>query len=381
MPKTYMPAKIKKKLAIKNLLKANQTPKQIANNPNIAMALVTNNDFNDLWQGVTKFKGHGYPPVQTFLQSIEDCAKVANWNDSLKIFYARFRMADEATLFCEASDALRQAATWDKFKEILISRFGSQASSAMKLMKFSECKQLPDESVLTYASRLRHLASRMYPLDAKATLAEIAARTQMLSERVLVQFILGLRNNEIKRQLRNETDLDKVMRLAALAEADAPLYGYKEETTINAFYGNMGPPAEQKKSEIAKGPKLDFHKLSLNNSHEQMQQKAPQGQFSQNNYAMRGARGAQNFRGQVNPFGSRGRGYYQARGAFPRTQQQQQQQYYQPRQYYNQQQYRPNAPRRQYSTLQCAYCAEYGHAMKYCPEFNSSANKQLALNE
>jgi len=351
------------------------------------------NDFGKIWEGLPKFKGVGYPPVHVYLRSIDECAEVSDWSDAQKIFVAKFKMTDAAQVFLEGCASLQKEKKWVDFKRRLMERFGNKDSGAIKMLKFLETKQLESENIMSFASRLQLLGSKICPAIEGESTEEASAREKLLNEKMVMQFLIGIRNKEIKRGLISENNFSKMVKKASIEEANERLLSLTtDNVTIAAMYGASGTKEQQKPS-VSKGPKLDFAKLALDDTKQKEQgagdNKKQGGWNFRGQNASRGG-GATFSRGQYNNFG-RGRGAFFPRGGgfhnpnynhfyggqphaqqynqqyMPYAQQNQQQQ-----QHTQQQQHQPKP------AIFCLYCGELNHVLKNCTEFNANAKASNA---
>jgi hypothetical protein len=146
---------------------------------------------------IPEFSGDlkGGTKVKEWIDKIDSVAQLLDWTQDERCIVGRLRAKGQALTFINTTD-LRKTVSWKTFRSMIIERFQIEEPTAYKVQRYLNCKQLPGEPVLEYATRIRALAYRTIKLD--GTTLEKQIRTKVLEESLLDQFLLGL-DNKIKR--------------------------------------------------------------------------------------------------------------------------------------------------------------------------------------
>lgn len=153
---------------------------------------------------------------------MEEVANLYEWNATERLRVARCKLTGIAREFAYRSLKIKHVTDYDKFKEILITRFDTEPLS-VKTQKFHQCIQGKNEDVQAYAVRLQSLAAGTCSVPVTTSNAEKEIVENYLQgeldTKLKTQFLSGL-NPTIRRQVlsRDPTTFEEAVTIATREE-------------------------------------------------------------------------------------------------------------------------------------------------------------------
>jgi hypothetical protein len=262
----------------------------------------------------------------------------------------RSKCSGRANRYLEAAIPVGSKVTLPELEKLLRNEFKPAEKLTVRLRRFRECKQLPDESSQCYGLRLRSLGLLTCENDKEK---------DVLDSRLLAQLLEGLYNTEVVRYIltKDAKTFQEALDLAREAESNASLLA-SISRKINVLGASSTAPSQNANQRDARIPQFNkTGRFAPNVNRPRSQQFEPTSRFSRPSQRSTTDRLAQNSNWYRPP---RQQNFQQPRMPFPRTQQPS----YQPR--------TPTVPRgsatasRQNPTFSCHYCQKLGHRQFEC---------------
>ena len=125
----------------------------------------------------------GDSDVERFISFFDEISELASWEDHYKVLLMRGKCIGAARRYLEVAIPLGEKLTYTELCTLLRNEFKPQEKLTVRLKRFRECKQLPKETVTTFAARVRTLG--LAACDSKK-------EEETINSRLLAQFLEGL---------------------------------------------------------------------------------------------------------------------------------------------------------------------------------------------
>jgi hypothetical protein len=103
-------------------------------------------------------------PLHEFLSAVDNMADMGNWSERDKDRIATMRLEDAARTYVAAAPELRGPnVKWADFKAALLQRFRDTRTDNFHYSQLHSAKQKADETVLSFADRVRMLGRAIAP--------------------------------------------------------------------------------------------------------------------------------------------------------------------------------------------------------------------------
>lgn len=144
----------------------------------------------------------GTSKVETFIENLEDAAKLTKLEDHEIVTIARLKLVGRAKDFLDSEPSLKGVIKFDILKAALIDRFRKFKLPNTVLIEFNNCKQLQNEPIREFVSRLKTLGyNSMERSSDAAEQVFIKKRLEVDMKRI---FLLGLADAEIKKRVMSQ---------------------------------------------------------------------------------------------------------------------------------------------------------------------------------
>lgn len=158
--------------------------------------------------------------AEQFFQEVQNIAVIANWTPATTLAICKAKFRERAAEFLSESEELRAAQDFDTFRNLVIARFQAKEPLVVRMQKFTTCRQLSDENVIQYATRIKSLSTRYF-----GSTGEVTAEVRAISDSATAgQFVAGL-NDKIKRFVlsKGPVTLEEAINCAILEEQNLAL--------------------------------------------------------------------------------------------------------------------------------------------------------------
>jgi hypothetical protein len=176
--------------------------------------MADDNNFSALITEIHAYDGTECPSLHAWFTKIEDIATLAGLNDKEKCLVAKMKLTGQALLFKEGNLQLESVKKWKEFKAIMQERFEPDSGKHFRLAMFSQLTQKETESVMDFATRLKHAAIRLHIPASDESVAQKDARIKLINEKCLTQFLIGLKDKEIKKVVFSEETFANAVKVA-----------------------------------------------------------------------------------------------------------------------------------------------------------------------
>lgn len=159
-------------------------------------------------------------PIHDFLTELEDTAHMAQWPDNITLKIAKSKFQGKPEKVLRENLELRSCTNLPDFKRLAIQAFTTDSRPmSLRLQDVMTCNQTTNETVSSYADRLRTFGKQLTEWDADE-------KTKILKDQTLcAQFIKGLRAPMIRRLVmsQNPTTFSRALDLARSEERNETL--------------------------------------------------------------------------------------------------------------------------------------------------------------
>lgn len=149
--------------------------------------------FGPLMNSIECFNGEGGPSTaRQFLESIQNVAKLGNWNDEQCLSVGLVKLKGMAFDFITLHPNPAVRASWSEFKEAILARFQVDETQVSIMQKFYSTVQRPAEDVRSYGQRLSTLCQMAYRSEGKDP---GGVRLKVYDNMLLARFLHGLKQS------------------------------------------------------------------------------------------------------------------------------------------------------------------------------------------
>jgi hypothetical protein len=158
------------------------------------------------------------PSVETFIETVEQFKTLAHLNDEQTASIARLRMGEKAAEFLR-NHGEPIVKSWKQCEKLLLQFFGRRVCRRALEYQLSVLKQMPNETVCQYYSRVLQMARDFESVTVFSDSDISASIKSSIAERVKFHFVTGL-HSDINRFVRVQCprDLSEAVRLAQIEE-------------------------------------------------------------------------------------------------------------------------------------------------------------------
>jgi len=172
----------------------------------------------------------GNSNAEFFFKTLDEIANIGGLSPEEKLIVAKSKLRDNALEFLTNSVTLKNETNYDNFKKILIDYFTEKTSLASDQQQFSNCKQLPDESVKRFASRVNNSAHKFLGIQ-NTNSDEVKT---LIDRTKLAKFLEGLKDAFKHNVLtKDPSSFEEAVRFAALKELNSNYLATNSANAVN----------------------------------------------------------------------------------------------------------------------------------------------------
>ncbi|CAN7948443.1 unnamed protein product, partial [Ixodes hexagonus] len=143
---------------------------------------------------VQNFTGDGKgPSIRDYCAMLEQVSKMGGWTDGQLLGMAKCRMTGAAYDFAWRDEKVKLAASFSEFKKLALTYFDTDPPS-VRLTRFLEARQKPEEDVRGFASRIQTLGYDTLSKDDASSAERTKYAKEILMEQLKLQFVSNLRD-------------------------------------------------------------------------------------------------------------------------------------------------------------------------------------------
>lgn len=215
---------------------------------------------------VQNFTGDGKgPSIRDYCAMLEQVGKMGNWTDGQLLGMAKCRMTGAAYDFAWRDEKVKLAESFSEFKKLALAYFDTDPPS-VRLTRFLEARQRPEEGVRAFASRLQALGYDTLSKDDAGGAERARYAREFLHEQMRSQFVSSLRD-PVRRYVlsKNPATFEAAVEAAVHEERNESLTAREERVRVVA--AEVQPENKEISQLIERLDRLE-HLLSRQAEHE-----------------------------------------------------------------------------------------------------------------
>lgn len=170
--------------------------------------------------------------ISDFFCMLEEIARMGGWSDAQLLGMAKCKMAGAAHDFAWRDENVKAAESFAQFKKLALAYFDTEPQHA-RLQRFREARQMIEEDVRSYASRLQRLGRDALRREEEGDPQKQKYAEEMLREEMRSQFVAGLRDPVRRFVLSRKPDtFDEAVATALDEERNEALTGTTERVRV-----------------------------------------------------------------------------------------------------------------------------------------------------
>ncbi len=121
----------------------------------------------------------GETDVEKFLENVSEVALLMGWDEDHTILVIKIKCMGKANDYLETAIPVGEKVRLDELKSLLLKEYKRSEKLTTKLRQFRECRQNPDETVVSFANRVKKFGLKT---------CETKEEKDQLAPRFLAQF-------------------------------------------------------------------------------------------------------------------------------------------------------------------------------------------------